>query len=77
MSSRPENYFASRTLVSTGALPGTDRVARGAVEFLWIDGPTSLQAEVAALRATRDALPDFTGYAGAGGPGFRCARTPS
>lgn len=63
VSSRPENYFASRTLVSTGALPGTDRVGRLGAELLWIDGPTSFQAEVAALRATRATAADFTGTA--------------
>jgi|JI7StandDraft_1071085.scaffolds.fasta_scaffold07958_3 phosphate-selective porin OprO/OprP len=61
VSSRPESYFASRTLVSTGALPGTDRVGRLGAELLWIDGPTSFQAEVAALRATRETAADFTG----------------
>lgn len=63
VSSRPETYFARRTLVSTGALPGTDRVGRLGAELLWIDGPTSFQAEVAALRATRDTGADFTGTA--------------
>ena len=61
VSSRPETYFARRTVVSTGALPGTDRVGRLGAELLWIDGPTSFQAEVASLRAMRDTAPDFTG----------------
>lgn len=63
VSARPESYFASRNVASTGALSGTDRVGRLGAELLWIDGPTSLQAEVAALRATRETAPDFTGTA--------------
>lgn len=62
-SARPETYFGVPALVDTGSFAGVDRVTRAAGEVLWIGGPYSVQAELAALRASRD-VGDFDGRAG-------------
>ncbi len=66
VNSRPENYFASRSLVDTGTLPDVDTIGRGGVEAVWLDGPFSLQGELVALHATRE-TGTGTGFDGHGG----------
>lgn len=66
VNSRPENYFASRSLVDTGTLADVDTVGRGGLEAVWLDGPFSVQAELVAVHATRE-TGTGTGFDGSGG----------
>lgn len=58
-STRPESGIATRSMVDTGSIADVDHVRRGALEFLALQGPWSLQAEHALGQATRDGLSRF------------------
>lgn len=52
---RPEAFLTPVRLVDSGTLSRVDRIRRGGVEALWINGPWSLQGEYLRQSTTRDA----------------------
>jgi phosphate-selective porin OprO/OprP len=58
-STRPESGVATRSLADTGSFGGVAQLRRGALEFLMLQGPWSLQAEHALGQATRDGSDRF------------------
>ncbi|WP_206860646.1 OprO/OprP family phosphate-selective porin [Lysobacter changpingensis] len=63
-SSKPETALATSSLVDTGTIVDVDRVERAGLEALWIGGAWSVQAEAAAVHATRDGEADLRGTGG-------------